>query len=150
MKRHWSLAVSLLMALSTGSPAAEIETRGVGVYPGDPREDFAPELVPDTTYRNIALRRPASVGAYDYNLTAQLVTDGVRRRLCRGRDHEHGRSPRAQREPRGPQPTSAGHRRKRPMQFAFAVATSRSTARSRDVPRRPPRGGRRAGRVPGG
>ena len=72
--------MSLLAVLSTGSSAAEIETRGVGVYPGDPREDFAPVLVPDTsTYRNLALRRPAlQSSAYDYNLTAQLVTDGVR------------------------------------------------------------------------
>ncbi len=80
MKRHWPLAVCLLMALPTGSPADDVGTRGVGVYPGDPREDFAPTLVPDTTtYRNLALRRAAyQSSAYDYNLTAQLVTDGVR------------------------------------------------------------------------
>jgi hypothetical protein len=55
-------------------------TRGVGVYPGDPREDFAPQLVPDTeTYRNVALHRAAyQSSAYDYNLTAQLLTDGIR------------------------------------------------------------------------
>ena len=34
-------------------------TRGVGVYPGDPAQDFAPTLAADSTYRNIALRRPA-------------------------------------------------------------------------------------------
>jgi hypothetical protein len=50
-----------------------------GVYPGDPREDFAPTLRPDNrTYRNLAHRRPAwHSSAYDYNLTAQLVTDGI-------------------------------------------------------------------------
>ena len=55
-------------------------TRGVGVYPGDPREDFSPELVIDrTTYRNLALHRPAyHSSSYDYNLTAQLVTDGIK------------------------------------------------------------------------
>ncbi len=55
-------------------------TRGVGVYPGDPREYFGPELVVDaTTYRNLALHRPAyHSSSYDYNLTAQLVTDGIR------------------------------------------------------------------------
>ena len=55
-------------------------TRGVGVYPGDPREDFSPELVIDKlTYRNLALLRPAyHSSSYDYNLTAQLVTDGVK------------------------------------------------------------------------
>jgi len=55
-------------------------TRGIGVYPGDPREDFSPELVLDKlTYRNLALLRPAyHSSSYDYNLTAQLVTDGIR------------------------------------------------------------------------
>ena len=55
-------------------------TRGVGVYPGDPRQDFGPTLVPDySTYRNLALRRPAyHSSSYDYNLTAQLVTDGIK------------------------------------------------------------------------
>ena len=59
--------------------AAEEYTRGIGVYPGDPTEDFAPTLVPDTTtYRNLALRRPAyHSSSYDYSLTAQLVTDGI-------------------------------------------------------------------------
>jgi len=54
-------------------------TRGVGLYPGAPSENFSPELVIDaTTYRNLALRRPAShSSSYDYNLTAQLVTDGI-------------------------------------------------------------------------
>ncbi len=55
-------------------------TRGVGVYPGDPKEYVGPELRPDTnTYRNLALRRPAyHSSSYDYNLTAQLVTDGIK------------------------------------------------------------------------
>jgi len=55
-------------------------TRGVGVYPGDPRQDFGPTLMPaDSTYRNLALRRPAyHSSSYDYNLTAQLVTDGIK------------------------------------------------------------------------
>src|SRR5512136_347879 len=60
--------------------AAKEYTRGVGVYPGDPKEDFAPVLVPDTaTYRNLALHRPAyHSSSYDYNLTAQLITDGIK------------------------------------------------------------------------
>jgi hypothetical protein len=51
-----------------------------GVFPGDPREDFSPTLRADTrTYRNLAHRRPAwHSSAYDYNLTAQLVTDGIK------------------------------------------------------------------------
>lgn len=55
-------------------------TRGVGVYPGDPAEDFSPDLVIDSSsYRNLALFRPAyHSSSYDYNLTAQLVTDGIK------------------------------------------------------------------------
>ncbi len=63
------------------STTAAEYTRGVGIYPGDPREDFGPRLVPDTssTYRNLALHRPAyHSSSYDYNLTAQLVTDGIK------------------------------------------------------------------------
>ena len=55
-------------------------TRGIGMYPGAPEEFFGPELLPDTsgTYRNLALLRPAfASSSYDYNLTAQLVTDGI-------------------------------------------------------------------------
>src|SRR5271157_5348821 len=66
--------------LGAESAAAGEYTRGVGVYPGDPREDFGPVLVTDaSTYRNLALRRPAyQSSCYDYNLTAQLVTDGIK------------------------------------------------------------------------
>ena len=56
-------------------------TAGIGVYPGEPSENFDPILVPDTsgTYRNLALLRPAfHSSSYDYNLTAQLVTDGIK------------------------------------------------------------------------
>lgn len=54
-------------------------TRGIGSYPGDPSQDFSPALAPDySTYRNIALLRSAySSSSYDYNLTPQLVTDGI-------------------------------------------------------------------------
>jgi hypothetical protein len=60
---------------------AQQYTKGVGVYPGDPKQDFAPALVPGDplSVRNLALRRPAyQSSAYDYNLTAQLVTDGIK------------------------------------------------------------------------
>ena len=54
-------------------------TRGIGVYPGDPAEYTGPELVPaGDEYRNLALHRVARhSSSYVYNLTAQLVTDGV-------------------------------------------------------------------------
>jgi hypothetical protein len=55
-------------------------TRGIGMYPGDPAQNFSPELVIDnSTYRNLALLQPAyHSSSYDYNLTAQLVTDGIK------------------------------------------------------------------------
>jgi hypothetical protein len=67
-----------LVALATLH--AQEFTRGVGVYPGDPKEYAGPELRADTgTYRNLALHRPAyHSSSYDYNLTAQLVTDGIK------------------------------------------------------------------------
>ena len=54
-------------------------TRGIGVYPGNPQEDFSPELLPGgNEHRNIArLRATLQSSSYDYNLTAQLVTDGI-------------------------------------------------------------------------
>src|SRR3569833_2467155 len=66
--------------LITASSYAQNYTRGIGVYPGDPREYTGPSLVVDTqTYRNLAFHRPAyQSSAYDYNLTAQLVTDGIK------------------------------------------------------------------------
>ncbi len=55
-------------------------TRGVGIYPGVAADVFSPTLRLDTTtYRNLALRRPTKhSSSYDYNLTAQLVTDGIK------------------------------------------------------------------------
>jgi len=51
---------------------------GIGKYPGRPAENFAPVMVQDDTYRNVALRRMAyASSSHDYNLTAQLVTDGI-------------------------------------------------------------------------
>jgi len=58
---------------------AQQYTRGIGVYSGDPKEDFSPVLRQDSTYRNLALHRAAfHSSSYDYNLTAQLVTDGIK------------------------------------------------------------------------
>ncbi len=54
-------------------------TRGIGIYPGNVDEDFSPVITLDEkNYRNIALHRPSyHSSSYDYNLTAQLVTDGI-------------------------------------------------------------------------
>jgi Glycosyl hydrolase 2 galactose-binding domain-like/Exo-beta-D-glucosaminidase Ig-fold domain/Glycosyl hydrolases family 2/NedA-like, galactose-binding domain len=75
-----SLVLLLSVAAFSALPTlADTATRGVGVYPGDPAEDFAPELVAAPAgRRNLALHRAATQSsAYDFNLTAQLVTDGI-------------------------------------------------------------------------
>ena len=60
------------------TPALAQQTRGIGVYPGNPNEYFGPSIEQDHKYRNIALHRAVyQSGAYDYNLTAQLLTDGI-------------------------------------------------------------------------
>lgn len=76
-------AISLLLwgCNDTGSTTESFKrsdyyTRGIGQYPGHPKEDFSPELVQNQSdYRNIALLRSAfSSSNHDYNLTAQLAT----------------------------------------------------------------------------
>jgi Glycosyl hydrolase 2 galactose-binding domain-like/Exo-beta-D-glucosaminidase Ig-fold domain/Glycosyl hydrolases family 2/NedA-like, galactose-binding domain len=71
---------SAAMAAEMSSAVSGGFTRGIGIYPGAPSEDFSPILEIDTTtYRNLALLRPAyHSSSYDYNLTAQLVTDGIK------------------------------------------------------------------------
>jgi len=71
--------VGLTIFLSGCRQNADKYTRGVGIYPGNPAEDFSPVLVTDNdNYRNLARLRPAfHSSSYDYNLTAQLATDGI-------------------------------------------------------------------------
>jgi hypothetical protein len=66
--------------LPPGSSASSTPfTRGIGVYPGEPSAFFGPTFfIESKNYRNLALNRPATQSsAYDYNLTAQCVTDGI-------------------------------------------------------------------------
>jgi len=74
------LALSGLALVVAQLLPAEDFTRGVGVYPGDPKEDSSPALrIDSSTYRNLARHRPAwHSSSHDYNLTAQLVTDGIK------------------------------------------------------------------------
>lgn len=60
-------------------PKTNYYTRGTGIYPGKPSEDFSPKLLTDhVQYRNLAkLRAAYHSSSYDYNLTAQLITDGI-------------------------------------------------------------------------
>ena len=57
----------------------DLYSRGVGIYPGNPNETSAPLLEEDhETYRNVAALKAAwHSSSYDYNLTAQLITDGI-------------------------------------------------------------------------
>ena len=78
-KVKYYLLASLFSAMMC---AAQVYTRGIGIYPGDPREYAGPSMQVDAnTYRNLALHRPAfQSSAHDYNLTAQLITDGIKDR----------------------------------------------------------------------
>lgn len=71
--------VGLLLLISALAAPAQNQTRGVGIYPGNPAEDYSPSFTIDSVhYRNLALHRAAyQSGSYDYNLTAQLITDGI-------------------------------------------------------------------------
>ena len=74
---------SVLLGLSLAALCHGQEfTRGIGVYRGDPQQYDGPRLAVDsTTYRNLTQRQPAhQSSAYDYNLTAQLATDGIHER----------------------------------------------------------------------
>ena len=72
---------SILCGLSACTNPSEpaVSTRGIGIYPGEPAAYTGPELVPaGRGYRNLALHRVARhSSSYDYNLTAQLATDGI-------------------------------------------------------------------------
>ena len=80
-KRFASSCLIFLLAI-TAVPTltAQEYTRGVGVYPGDSKADFSPAMKIDAkNYRNLALHRPAyQSSSYDYNCTAQLITDGIK------------------------------------------------------------------------
>ena len=109
MKKVIIFVLAVASALS-----AQQYTRGVGLYPGDPKEYHGPEMVIDsTTYRNLSLHRPAyQSSAYDYNLTAQLVTDGIRDtklpRWIVSSTSKDGELPKFQRTSGGQQPRHHG------------------------------------------
>lgn len=57
---------------------AQQPTRGIGIYPGAPEESFEPQLVSSTEYRNVARGRMVyQSSSFDFNMTAQLLTDGI-------------------------------------------------------------------------
>ena len=73
------ITIILITALTGCKQSNNLYTRGVGVYPGSPKEDFSPRLMNNSNERrNLARQRAAyHSSSYDYNLTAQLVTDGI-------------------------------------------------------------------------
>ena len=80
MKRHSRYFYCFLVAMTFWVQFAfsQTYTRGIGIYPGRVQEAYVPTLVQNNTYRNIALHRKAyHSSSYDYNLTAQLITDGI-------------------------------------------------------------------------
>lgn len=72
-------AYSAIVALAVLAGCGKAATNTIGVYPGNPEENFAPTLVPaGEEYRNLALLRAAmQSSAIDVNQSAQLVTDGL-------------------------------------------------------------------------
>ena len=72
--------MSVLTACQSSDQSADGLNRAAGQYPGNPAEDFGPVVQRSRSneYRNLAFLRPAyHSSSYDYNLTAQLVTDGI-------------------------------------------------------------------------
>lgn len=78
MKRAFMIMALLSQTLSFAYADNQIETRGIGQYPGHPSQFTAPKMVKDDTYRNIALNRMVYTSSNaDFNLTGHLVTDGI-------------------------------------------------------------------------
>ena len=78
--RLFLLSMACVACVAACSPKNDgIRTRGIGVYPGDPAECFAPQIISaGGAERNLALRRAAShSSSFNFDQTAQLVTDGI-------------------------------------------------------------------------
>jgi len=69
---------TLIVSCGKGNHATDDYNLGIGVYPGNPAENFAPALVTNKAHGNIALLHSVwHSSSYDYNLTGQLITDGI-------------------------------------------------------------------------
>ena len=65
-------------------------TRGIGVYPGAAEEFFGPQLVAGDGYRNLARGRMVyQSSSFDFNMTAQLLTDGIVAQKSRTKSPSH-------------------------------------------------------------
>jgi hypothetical protein len=76
---NYFLCLLMLLLNANIRVLAQNYNHGIGIYPGNPEENFSPIMKADNkNYRNIALLKPVYCsGSYDYNLTAQLITDGI-------------------------------------------------------------------------
>lgn len=75
-RKLWALLPLILFSL--WAKADDDKTRGIGQYPGRQREAFIPQRTLPADYANQAWMRQAwASSSIDYNLTAQLATDGI-------------------------------------------------------------------------
>lgn len=75
-----ALAAASVLPVNAQEEKTTTYTRGIGIYPGNPTEYKGPQLIADRSgkSRNVALMRKCfASSSYDYNLTAQLATDGL-------------------------------------------------------------------------
>lgn len=78
MMHHKLWALLPLILFSLWAKADDDKTRGIGQYPGRQREAFIPQRTLPADYANQAWMRQAwASSSIDYNLTAQLATDGI-------------------------------------------------------------------------
>jgi len=78
IKKAVAYIAALLIISSVAETSAQKYNLPPGKYPGSPDENFAPSMVTDNAYRNIASNKPAyGSGSYDFYLTPQLMNDGV-------------------------------------------------------------------------
>ena len=78
--RKLTIAAVLAVTLLAGCKENIPENRGIGIYPGNPEQDFSPVISAfEGRSENLAFRRAAyASSSFDYNLTAHLVTDGIK------------------------------------------------------------------------
>lgn len=81
-KKKWSMLVQIaaivVLSLNILSSYADDKVRGIGVYPGRSSEYMGPQMTKTNHYRNLSANHSVcQSSSYDYNLTGQLVTDGI-------------------------------------------------------------------------
>ena len=76
-RKTWALVPLIMTSVMVMADGGD-KTRGIGKYPGRKTEACIPERAASNAYGNQAWMRTAwASSSIDYNLTAQLVTDGI-------------------------------------------------------------------------